>query len=107
MEQELLDLRQRLFDLSGDFITAQRVYLEAASAKRPPAELKQHAEAAIEASKPYEASLHNFLDYLHAAAAFEGRSDEIEHTEKFLHALSGEQHSFAELAAHHERETAK
>ena len=66
MDQQLLDLRQVVYDSAGKFTEAQQACLAVAdlTAKQPAEVLKQAAENCLLAAKPYKEALREFRRYL-------------------------------------------
>src|SRR5262245_1731976 len=99
MNQNLINLRQRVMDTSMKVIRAQRVYLEAAG--KSESELKEAAEEYLKATRPYEAALQELHQYLLAAEPSEVIAVELDHTERLIKALDKEKKVGSKLIKRH------
>lgn len=103
MDQNLIDLRQQMFETSTEFLKAQRVYLEASApdSRKSESELRESAEDYLKAAEPYEAALQELRQYLLAAEPSESMAVELEHTERFIDALDKEKNVASNLSDRH------
>src|SRR5262245_19730696 len=99
MNQNLMDLRQRMMEASMEVIRAQRVYLDAAG--KSASELKKAAEEYLKATRPYDAALKELRQYLLAAEPSEVIAVELEHTERLIEALNKEKKVGSKLIKHY------
>jgi hypothetical protein len=92
MDQNLMDLKQRMIKASIEFIRAQRVYLKtiAPNSRASQTELKEASEESLKAAEPYDAALHKLREYLLAAEPSETMAVELDHAERFIKALAKE-----------------
>ena len=88
MDQNLINLRQRVVEASMELIRAQRAYLDAAGTSE--SELKEAAEDYLKATGPYDAALQELRQFLLAAEPSEFIAVELEHTERLIEALDKE-----------------
>src|SRR5262245_1020688 len=88
MNQNLINLRQRVMEASMELIRAQRAYLDAAG--KSESELKEAAEDYLKATGPYEAVLQELRQFLLASEPSELIAVELEHTERLIEALDKE-----------------
>jgi uncharacterized protein Yka (UPF0111/DUF47 family) len=103
MDQNLIDLRQRMSETSTEFLKAQRVYLEASApdSRKSESELKESAEEYLKAAEPYEAALQELRQYLLAAEPSESIAVELDHTERFIDVLDKEKNVASKLIDRH------
>ena len=99
MEQNLINLRQRVMEASMELIRAQRAYLDAAG--KSESELKEAAEDYLKATGPYDAALQELRQFLLAAEPSELIAIELEHTERLMEALNKEKHVGSKLIEHY------
>src|SRR5262245_1867056 len=99
MNQNLVNLRQRVMETSMEVIRAQRVYLDAAG--KSASELKEAAQEYLKATGPYDAALQELRQYLLAAEPSEVISVELEHTERLIEALDKEKKVGSKLIEHY------
>ncbi len=104
MDQNLMNLKQRMIKTSIEFIRAQRAYFKAAApnSRKPQTELKEAAEECLKAAEPYGAALQELREYLLAAEPSETIALELDHTERFIIALNNERKVCLKLIARHE-----
>src|SRR5215475_12614703 len=88
MNQNLINLRQRVMEASMELIRAQRAYLDAAG--KSESELKEAAEDYLKATGPYDDALQELRQFLLAAEPSEVIAVELEHTERLIEALDKE-----------------
>lgn len=99
MNQNLMNLRQRVMETSMEVIRAQRVYLDAAGKSQ--SELIEAAEEYLKATVPYDAALQEFRHYLLAAEPSELITVELDHTERLIEALDKEKKVGSKLVERH------
>jgi uncharacterized protein Yka (UPF0111/DUF47 family) len=99
MNQNIMNLRQRVMEASMELIRAQRIYLDAAG--KPQSELKKAAEEYLKATAPYDAALQELHQYLLAAEPSEMIAVELDHTERLIEALDKEKKVGSKLIEHH------
>jgi hypothetical protein len=99
MNQNLINLRQRVIEASMELIRAQRAYLEAAA--KSESELKEAAEDYLKATRPYDAALQELRQFLLAAQPSELIAVELEHTERLIEALDKEKQVGSKLIEHY------
>jgi hypothetical protein len=99
MNQNLMNLRQRVMETSMEVIRAQRVYLDAAGKSQ--SELKEAAEEYLKATVPYDAALQDLHQYLLTAEPSELITVELDHTERLIEALDKEKKVGLKLIEHH------
>jgi hypothetical protein len=99
MDQNIMNLRQRVMETSMGLIRAQRVYLDAAGKSQ--SELKESAEEYLKATAPYDAALQELRQYLLAAEPSETIAVELDHTERLIEALDKEKKVGSKLIEHH------
>jgi len=99
MNQNLINLRQRMVETSMEVIRAQRVYLDAAG--KSASELKEAAQEYLKATGPYDAALQELRQYLLAAEPSEVIAVELEHTERLIEALDKEKKVGSKLIEHY------
>jgi hypothetical protein len=104
MDQNLMDLKQRMIKTSIGFIRAQSAYFKAAApnSRKPQTELKEAAEDYLKAAEPYDAALQELREYLLAAEPSETITVELDHTERFINALNKEIKVCLKLIAHYD-----
>jgi hypothetical protein len=92
MDQNLMNLRQRMVKASIEFIRAQRAYLQATAPNSRAAqpELNEATEEYLRAAEPYDASLQDLREYLLEVEPSETIAVELDHTERFIKALDKE-----------------
>jgi hypothetical protein len=92
MDQNLMNLRQRMVKTSIEFIRAQRAYLQATApnSRVSQPELNEATEEYLKAAEPYDASLQDLREYLLEAESSETIAVELDHTERFIKALDKE-----------------
>jgi predicted DNA-binding protein len=92
MDENLMNLKQRMIKTSIRFIRAQRAYLKAIApnAGKSQAELKEAAEKYLKAAEPYGAALQELRKYLRASEPSKAIAVELDHTERFIKALDKE-----------------
>ena len=99
MNQNLINLRQRVVEASMELIRAQRAYLDAAG--RSESELKEAAEEYLKATAPYDAVLQELRQFLLAEEPSELIAVELEHTERLIEALDKEKQVGSKLIEHY------
>jgi hypothetical protein len=99
MNQNLINLRQRVMEASMELIRAQRAYLDAAG--KSESELKEAAEDYPRATGPYDAALQELRQFLLAAEPTELIAVELDHTERLIEALGKEKQVGSKLIEHH------
>ena len=99
MNQNLINLRQRVMEASMELIRAQRAYLDAAG--KSESELKEAAEEYLKATGPYDAVLQELRQFLLAEEPSELIAVELEHTERFIEALDKEKQVGSKLIEHY------
>jgi hypothetical protein len=99
MNQDIINLRQRVMEASMELIRAQRAYLEAAG--KSESELKKAAEEYFKATGPYDAALQELRKYLLAAEPSELIAVELDHTERLIEALDKEKQVGSKLIERH------
>jgi len=99
MNQNLINLRQRVVEASMELIRAQRAYLDAAGASE--SELKEAAEDYLKATGPYDAALQELRQFLLAAEPSELIAVELEHTERLIEVLDKEKQLGSRLIEHY------
>ena len=92
MDENLMNLRQRVIDASLMYLRAQRVYLIAISpdSRKSETELKEAAEEYLKAAEPYDDALRELREYLLVAEPSETIAVELDHTERLIAALDKE-----------------
>jgi hypothetical protein len=99
MNQNLIDLRQRVMEASMEVIRAQRAYMDAAG--KSESELKEAAEDYLKATGPYDAALQELRQFLLAAEPSELIAVELEHTGRLIEALDKEKQVGSKLIERH------
>jgi hypothetical protein len=99
MDQNIMNLRQRVMATSMELIRAQRIYLDAAGKSQ--SELKKAAEEYLKATVPYDAALQELRQYLLVAEPSELNTMELEHTKRLIEALDKEKKVVSKLIEHH------
>src|SRR5262245_6283773 len=99
MNQNLINLRQRVMEASMELIRAQRAYLDVAG--RSESELKEAAEDYLEATGPYDAAIQELRQFLLAEEPSELIAVELEHTERLMEALNKEKQVGSKLIEHY------
>jgi tetratricopeptide (TPR) repeat protein len=92
MDENLMNLRQRMIETSTEFIQAYSACLDAISpnSSKSQMELKETVEEYHKAAEPYEAALQELRQYLLAAEPSEAILAELERTERFIETLDKE-----------------
>jgi hypothetical protein len=92
MDENLMNLRQRVLDASLMYLRAQRVYIVAiaSDSRKSETELKEAAEEYLKSAEPYDAALQKLREYLLAAEPSEIVDVELDHTERLINALDRE-----------------
>ena len=99
MNQNLINLRQRVMEASMELIRAQRAYLDAAG--KSESELKEAAEDYLKATGPYDVALQELRQFLLAAEPSEVIAVELDHTERLIEALDKEKQVGSKLIERH------
>lgn len=99
MNQNLINLRQRVMEASMELIRAQRAYLDAAG--KSESELKEAAEDYLKATGPYDVALQEFRQFLLAEEPSELIAVELDHTERLIEALNKEKQVGSKLIEHY------
>jgi len=99
MNQNLINLRQRVVEASMELIRAQRAYLDAIG--KSESELKEAAEDYLKATGPYDVVLQELRQFLLAAEPSELIAVELEHTERLIEALDKEKQVGSKLIEHY------
>jgi hypothetical protein len=97
---ELLRLRGKVYETSGEFYRAQLAYTHAVNNGRPAAEVRAAAEAALETVKPCESALEALLRYLLTSEGARHRNQEVMLTLRLLALLYCEEESWLHLVEH-------
>jgi hypothetical protein len=92
MDENLINLRQRMIKTSTGFIQAYSACLEAISpnSRKSQMELKEAGEEYHKAAEPYEAALQELRQYLLATEPSEAILAELERTERLIKTLDKE-----------------
>ena len=92
MDENLMNLRQRMIKTSTEYIQAYSAYLDAISpsSRKSQMDLKEAAEEYLKAAEPYEAALQELRQYLLAAEPSEAILAELERMERLIEALDKE-----------------
>jgi Na+/phosphate symporter len=92
MDENLMNLRQRMIKTSTEYIQAYSACLDAIfpSSRKSQMELKEAAEEYLKAAEPYEAALQELRQYLLAAEPSEAILAELKRTERLIDALDKE-----------------
>jgi len=99
MNQNLINLRQRVMEASMELIRAQRAYLDAVG--KSESELKEAAEDYLKATGPYDTALQELRHFLLTSEQSELIAVELEHTERLIEALDKEKQVGSKLIEHH------
>src|SRR5262245_61116425 len=99
MNQNLINLRQRVVEASMELIRAQRAYLDAIG--KSESELKEAAEDYLKATGPYDVVLQELRQFLLASEPSELIAVELEHTERLIEALDKEKQVGSKLIEHY------
>ena len=99
MDQDLLNLKQRMLKTSIVFIRAQRDYLQAIApnSRATQKELEEVAEEYLKAAEPYDAALQELRKYLLKAEPSKKIAIELDHAERFIKALDKEKKACLKL----------
>jgi hypothetical protein len=92
MDENLINLRQRMIKTSTEFIQAYSACLDTISpySRKSQMELKEAAEEYLKAAEPYEAALQELRQYLLATEPSEAILAELERTERLIKTLDKE-----------------
>ena len=92
MDENLMNLRQRIIDASLMYLRTQRVYFVAIApdSRKSETELKEAAEEYLKSAEPYDAALQELREYLLAAEPSETIDVELDHTDRLIAALDKE-----------------
>jgi hypothetical protein len=102
MDENLINLRQRMIKTSTDYIQAYGACLNGISpySRKSQTELKEAVEEYLKAAERYEASLQELRQYLLATEASEAILAELERTERLIETLDKEKKVGSRLIEH-------